>query len=95
MTLSVVRSYSGTIRQLARQHGVTRVRVFGSHARGVATARSDLDLLIRMAPGKDLLDLIEFKLAVESLTKCPVDVVSERGLSPYLRRRILREARSL
>jgi hypothetical protein len=34
---------------------------------------------------RDLLDLIEFKLDLENLLGCKVDVVTEAGLSPYLR----------
>jgi len=80
---------------LASQHGVQRVRLFGSHAMGEADATSDVDLLVRMAPGRDLFDLVSFKQALERLLRLPVDVVSEGGLSPLLRDRILAEARPL
>ena len=83
------------IRRIAREHGVVQLRVFGSHASGVTTDSSDLDLLVQLDPGRDLLDLVEFKLAVEDLLGCVVDVVTEGGLSPYLRERILQEAKSL
>lgn len=83
------------IRQVARKYGVTRVRVFGSHATGNALASSDLDLLVDLKRGRDLLDLVGFKLDVEALLGCKVDVLTEGGLSPYLRTRILREARPL
>jgi predicted nucleotidyltransferase len=83
------------ILHLASQHGVHDVRVFGSHARDEAGPGSDLDLLVRMAPGRDLFDLVAFKRAIEKLLRLPVDVVSEGGLSPWLRDRILAEARPL
>jgi predicted nucleotidyltransferase len=83
------------IRRIARAHGVVRLRVFGSHASGTATASSDLDLLVDLKPRRDLLDLIGFKLDLEDLLGCRVDVVTEGSLSPYLRARILREARAL
>jgi hypothetical protein len=83
------------IHRMAREHGVVRLRVFGSHASGVATDSSDLDLLVQLDPERDLLDLVEFKLAVEDLLGCEVDVVTEGGLSPYLRDRILQEAKAL
>jgi hypothetical protein len=84
------------IRRIARAHGVVRLRVFGSHASGAATDSSDLDLLVQLDPERDLLDLVECKLAVEDLLSCEVDVVTEGGLSPYyLRDRILQEAKSL
>ncbi len=83
------------IRRIAKAHGITRVRVFGSRASGVARRRSDLDLLVNLAPGRDLLDLVAFKLGLEDHLGCRVDVVTEGSLSPYLRDLILRDARPL
>ncbi|MFN8625541.1 MAG: nucleotidyltransferase family protein [Candidatus Binatia bacterium] len=83
------------IRQIARQHGARRIRVFGSRARGDAGASSDVDLLVELESGRDLLDLVALKQDLEALLGCPVDVVEEEGLSPYLRERVLAEARSL
>ena len=75
--------------------GVSRVRVFGSHAAGCARRSSDVDLLITLRSNRDLLDLVDFQLDVQDLLGCDVDVVTEKGLSPYLRRTILRTAKSL
>jgi len=83
------------IRRIARSHGAVRVRVFGSHATGTASESSDVDLLVELEPGRDLLDLIALKQDVEALLGRTVDVVEEGGLSPYLRDRILHEARPL
>jgi len=83
------------IRQIAKAHGITRVRVFGSQASGVAGNTSDLDLLVDLKPERDLLDLVAFKLALEDHLGCRVDVVTEASLSPYLRKLILRDARPL
>jgi hypothetical protein len=83
------------IRRIAKAHGITRVRVFGSQAAGVAGDTSDLDLLVDLMPERDLLDLVAFKLALEDHLGCRVDVVTEASLSPYLRKLILRAARPL
>lgn len=80
------------IQSIAGQHGAIRVRVFGSVARSEQSAESDLDLIVELAPGRDLLDLVAIKQDLESLLSCPVDVVEEGGLSPYLRDRIESEA---
>jgi predicted nucleotidyltransferase len=72
-----------------------RVRVFGSRARGDARPDSDLDLLVRFEKGRSLLDLVGTKLALEGLLGVKVDVVSEPGLSRYIRDQVLAEARPL
>lgn len=95
MKTKIVKDRAKLIRRIARKHGASRLRVFGSQAKGTAKKSSDLDLLVGLRPDRDLLDLIEFKLELEDLLGCNVDVLTEGGLSPYLRGRILREARPL
>ena len=80
------------ILRVTRGHGATRVRVFGSTARGQATVESDLDLLVDLAPGRGLLDLVAIKQDLEDLLRTRVDVLTEASLSPYLRDAILRDA---
>ena len=95
MTASLLQRRGRDIRRIARTHGVVRMRVFGSRASDLARGASDLDLLVALRPDRDLLDLVEFKLDLEDLLGCEVDVVTESGLSPYLRREIIRTAKPL
>ena len=95
MTTQALKNKALDIRRIARSHGVSRVRVFGSHASGRARRTSDVDLLVTLRSDRDLLDLVDFKLDVQDLLGCEVDVVTENGLSPYLRRTILRTAKPL
>lgn len=76
----------------AQRHGMRRVRVFGSIARGEATSASDLDLLVEVEPGRSYLDFVGFWQDVEAELGHRVDVVADGGLSPYLRDRIYAEA---
>jgi len=48
-----------------------------------------------LEPGRDLCDLVGLKQDLEALLGRKVDVLEEEGLSPYLRDRILQEARPL
>jgi uncharacterized protein len=95
MSDNVLKEHAEEIKGIARSHGVRQVRVFGSRASGSASESSDLDLLVALNPGRDLLDLIGLKQDLEGLLHCSVDVVEEGALSPYLRDQILREARPL
>lgn len=80
------------ILQIARQHGANNVRVFGSVSRGDARADSDVDFLVDLEPGRSLLDLGGLLMDLQTLLGCPVDVVTEKGLRPRMRERVLREA---
>ena len=77
---------------LAAKHGANDVRVFGSVVRREAVPGSDIDLLVKMAEDRSLLDLSALTLELQDLLGVKVDVVSEDGLYWLLRRRILKEA---
>lgn len=92
MDENILKDNADKIRKIARTHGAVRVRVFGSHAKGAVTEASDLDLLVDLEEGRDLLDLVGIKQDLESLLGRKVDVLTEEALSPYLRDKIVQEA---
>jgi predicted nucleotidyltransferase len=92
MENTVLDRHREEILALAARRGATNVRVFGSAARGTSRPDSDVDLLVSFDAGRSLLDLIGFKHDVEDLIHRPVDVVTDRALSPYIRDRVLAEA---
>ena len=83
------------ILHLCAKYGARNVRVFGSVARGEADEQSDIDFLVDLEPGRTLFDLGGLQYDLEQLLRCRVDVVTERGLKPRIRERVLREAVSL
>jgi len=83
------------IRRIALAHGAGNVRVFGSTGRGEQGAASDLDLLVDMAEGRTLFDLIALSNDLEDSLGVEVDVVTEASVSPYMRDRVLDEAVAL
>jgi uncharacterized protein len=83
------------ILQIAAKHGARNVRVFGSVARGEADEQSDIDFLVDMEPGRSLLDLGGLLVDLQDLLGQNVDVVTERGLKPRIRERVLHEAVAL
>jgi uncharacterized protein len=83
------------ILSVARRRGALNVRVFGSVARGETHGNSDIDFLVDLEPGRSLLDLGGLLMDLEEVLGAPVDVVTEKGLRPRLRERVLREAVNL
>jgi len=80
------------ILRIAAKHGARNVRVFGSVARDEADERSDLDLLVELEPGRSLMDHAALWLELQEAIGRRVDVVSDRGIKPRIRERVLREA---
>jgi Predicted nucleotidyltransferases len=80
------------ILRAAKAHGAGNVRVFGSVARGEASADSDVDLLVDLEPGRSLLDHAALILELEAPSRRKVDVAVARGLRSRIRDRVLKEA---
>lgn len=72
--------------------GGSRVRVFGSVSTGGEHEGSDIDLLIRAAPGTGLLEISRLELRLSELLGTGVDVVPDDSIRPSMRRRVLSEA---
>jgi predicted nucleotidyltransferase len=80
------------ILRISAKHGAYNVRIFGSVARGEADGESDIDVLVDLEAGRNLLDLGGLLMDLQELLQCQVDVVTERGLRPRIRERVLAEA---
>jgi uncharacterized protein len=78
--------------ELVRRHRAHSPRVFGSVARGTATHRSDLDLLVEFEPGASALDHIGLMQDLEDLLGRPVEVATASSLHWIVRPQALLEA---
>jgi uncharacterized protein len=88
----LIETHRAELLALARRRGVTGVRVFGSMSRGDGSGAydiSDVDLLVTLAPGTSALALGGLLLDAQELLGRRVDVVTEAGLHPALRERVL------
>ena len=61
--------------------------------KGLDTERSDLDLLVELAPGTSLLRIVGLQFDLAEALGVNVDLCTERELHPDLRDRVLAEAR--
>jgi len=80
---------------LLREAGVTEVGLFGSSLKGMKQEGSDVDVLIDFADSEETYD--NFLKACEILDAAfkgvRVDIVTKKGLSPFLRDAILNSVR--
>ncbi len=77
---------------LAREFGVTALALFGSAARDVAGATSDIDILITCDGPATSKRYFSVQFYLEDLLGRPVDLVTKKALRPTLRSHIEREA---
>ncbi|MBL8211741.1 MAG: nucleotidyltransferase family protein [Bryobacterales bacterium] len=80
---------------LCQRYGVTELSLFGSAARGQMTPDSDIDLMVEFDPAARI-GIFKFESLVEDLEALvgrKVDLVTKRGLKPWLRPTVLSEAR--
>ena len=90
--LDRVREQKREIMRMARKNKIAEVLLFGSCARKEEKPESDIDFLVSFEPGATLLDQVHMKGDLQALFGVSVDVVSKRGLSPFLGAHILEEA---
>lgn len=81
--------------EICKAHDIAMVAVFGSMARGEATERSDIDVLVKPGKPKSLLSLVALEREISQALGRKVDLLTEGALSPYLRDRILSELQVL
>lgn len=61
---------------VAKKYGVAKVALFGSYAKGVAGADSDIDLMIEKGRMETLFQLIGFRQELEDILRVDVDVIT-------------------
>jgi predicted nucleotidyltransferase len=89
----IVRQRRREVIAAAEAHGASRVRVFGSVARGEDRADSDVDLLVDLPAGLGLLGYGRLLDQIERVLDGPkVDLVPAADLKPEMRARVERDA---
>ncbi|PKQ25273.1 MAG: hypothetical protein CVT64_10625 [Actinobacteria bacterium HGW-Actinobacteria-4] len=75
--------------QAARDHGATRIGVFGSVAEGTDGTDSDVDLWVETSPGATLFDLAAMRAELEAVLGDRVDLVTLGGLDAAAREELI------
>lgn len=80
------------LKSVLLENGVEFAAIFGSRARGDNKSDSDLDILIRFKKDdKSLLDLIHIQNLISDEFGIKVDLVTEAGMSPYIKPYMLKD----
>lgn len=94
-TIEILQAKRRDLLEIARRHGVTSIRVFGSVARGEDSPESDVDFLVTTGPEVSSWFPAGLVLDLQELLGRRIDVVTENGLNPLLRDQVLAEAIAL
>ena len=80
------------IREFFKAQPVLKAYLFGSQVNGIPDAHSDIDILVELDYSQRIgLQFIRMKSDLEKLLQAKVDLVSEKGLSKYMKSVINRE----
>ena len=93
-TLEEIRAKREEIYKIAKKYCVSNIRVFGSVARGEDNKNSDIDLLVSIdykSYGSGFAR-VDFKYEIEEFLHKKTDIISEDGVSKFLKDRIFSEA---
>ncbi len=79
---------------ICKANDISYCALFGSYARGKASASSDIDLLVRFSKPKGF-DWIDAALEIEDQLGIKVDMATEGSLSPNLKKYVLKDLQVL
>lgn len=80
---------------LCHKYGVSTLKIFGSVARNEENENSDIDILVSFLYPVSLLTLVRFERELSEVLGRKVDLITENGLSPYMRDSVLNEAQEI
>ncbi len=83
------------IRAYCAEQPIERLSRFGSALRGELTPESDMDLLVEYEPDAriSLFDMGGHLMDIQDIVGRKVDLVTPKGLCPYIRDEVLDDAR--
>ena len=93
MLLDELKQKKDLIEAMAAQFGASRLRVFGSVARGDERPDSDVDFLVDLPQGYDLFtQRLPLTQNLEDMLHRKVELIPEHELNQYIREQVIKEA---
>ncbi len=78
-------------KELEIEFGVKELGLFGSYVRNEQNGKSDVDILAEFEHPISLFRFIDLKERLSQIVECRVDLVTKKGLKPFIGRQILSE----
>ncbi len=91
----ILKEKRSNIESIAKKHGAFNIRVFGSVARGEEHEDSDIDFLVETGSKTSPWFPAGLVLELQELLGRKVEVITEKGLNPFIKDIVLQEARAL
>lgn len=79
------------ITPILREYRVTKAGIFGSYARGEQNKKSDIDILVKIDNGTDLIELIRLRTKLQRMIKKKVDIVEYGSIRKKIKNSILND----
>ena len=67
-----------------KKEGANKIGVFGSYAKGNASSKSDVDILVDFTKSKSLLDIVRIERELFEKLYVKIDLCTRKSISPYL-----------
>jgi len=80
--LSILKTYQ---KELKDTLGITKIKIFGSYTENRQNKMSDLDIIVEFRELPGLIKLIKIEERLTNLLGVKVDLLTEEGISPYIR----------
>ena len=94
-TLELLKERRQQIIEIASKHGAYDIRIFGSVVRDADRPDSDIDILVKRREQISKWFPAGLILELENVLKRRIDVVTEKGLNPFIKEHVMKEAVTL
>lgn len=92
MTIATIQQ---KITPILKEYDIVYAGIFGSFARGEATDKSDVDLIVRIGTPMGMFAYMRFLDSLESSLKRKVDVVTEKSLNKHVKQYVVSDIKTI
>ncbi|MCG3165448.1 MAG: hypothetical protein POELPBGB_01211 [Bacteroidia bacterium] len=85
LSFALIMDIRTAIQNYFKSQPVSKAYIFGSYARGEQDEKSDIDLLVELESETNLFTFIKMKNELEGLLQKPVDLVSSKAVSKFIK----------